>query len=528
MVLLKKYFPDSLIFTFLLMIGIKISYHSQNITDVDSFDESIYLFRGTTINPFIKHHLDGFFYYAWYKVLSLFTADNSGLFFLNYSILLVLPALLIFIFLRVIKVNLLIAFVCALIFLISSANVFVIPFITKFAFCVILTGLMFIYKIKGRSSKMLAAVLLSFVMIYIRPEFIFTLFATSLLYLLLVIKNFKSGKKKSVLKEVLPLFLLILLMIFFNPVSRHRANVAFTQHYAKDILERPSKTSPDPENNTMPGEIMQEHFSTELSMSEAIMNNPKNFFEHTGYNLLRFREHLYDAFPYLVIQDDNKILFVCFYIFFTAVLLTAIYFFYKRIVKKSLGQFALIFFLFFVPPFISSIIYYPRVHYIILCIAFILIYLSNELSSRVASVLLFKKYSFHAAIISGLLTVFLLPFRAGSASIHETNCTILHTAMELNKFDFKDEVNFFAVGPGIVTFLNNDWKYVSDELFEKQFNSFVDQYNINLILVNDHFYAHPLIKTDPGTNIFLKDTAFVRIDIPGCSSFLMARKDIVK
>ena len=78
----------------------------------------IYLFRGITISPFIKHHLDGFFYYLWYNLISHFTADNFELFFLNNNILFVLPGLLIFLFLRIIRTDILISFISAAIYLV--------------------------------------------------------------------------------------------------------------------------------------------------------------------------------------------------------------------------------------------------------------------------------------------------------------------------------------------------------------------------------------------------------------------------
>ncbi|MBK8983968.1 MAG: hypothetical protein IPM38_17025 [Ignavibacteria bacterium] len=356
----RKHFPDYIIFILLLIIGIKLSYHSGNITDIDPFDESIYLYRGTVLNPFIKHHLDGFLYYFWYKILSLFTTDNFELFFLNNSILLVLPGLLLFSFLRVMRVNIFPAFIAALLFMFSSANIFVIPLITKFAISVILFGFMFIYKIQKPCEKLLGAVLLAFILLYIRPEFILTLSVLSVLFILYVLRQSKGNPKLRLSLKIFPLVLMIIIIIFFNPVSRHRANISFMQHYSRDILERETGAIQNLDQITRPDEIMRRDFSTDYSMSKAFINNPPLFLEHMGYNFYRTLEHIEDALPYFLSEKRDTVPKEMLFVISILLLILTCYFILARIKKKKFGVFDLIFILFSLPPFISVLIFYPR------------------------------------------------------------------------------------------------------------------------------------------------------------------------
>ncbi|MBK8983967.1 MAG: hypothetical protein IPM38_17020 [Ignavibacteria bacterium] len=163
----------------------------------------------------------------------------------------------------------------------------------------------------------------------------------------------------------------------------------------------------------------------------------------------------------------------------------------------------------------------------IFIIAFLLIFLSYELSLCIRHDSQFEKYSFPVSVISALLFIIIIPFRAGSVSIHDTDCTRIHTASELNKFEFQTKINFFAVGPGIMTFLKNGWTYVSDEKLQAPVEEFFRDNNVNLILVNNYFFNHPLIINNNEIENILNDTDFVQIRIAGCDSYLLARKDIL-
>ncbi|MBK8983708.1 MAG: hypothetical protein IPM38_15665 [Ignavibacteria bacterium] len=504
----------------------KLSLHIEKISDINNYDDTVYLMRGITVNPFIKSHLDGFVYYVWFKLLSVFTDSNVGLYFLNNSILLVLPALILFIFLRVIKVNLLIAFVTAAVFMLSSANVFVIPFITKFALCLTLTGFIVLCKIKSPEKKLLFSVFLSVVLLYIRPEFILTLILSVSIYAVYVFKN--KGDNGSILRKLLPVVLLIIVITLFNPVSRHRANVAFTQHYAMGVQQRSADENYKSGKLTDPEEIMRKDFSTDYSMTNAVTNNPALFFEHIRQNALRLDESLKETFPYFINKDKNKILYALLYILSLAMTALFFYFLIVRIRKKKLKLIFQLYIIYALPLFISIFIYYPRLHYIVFIFAFILIYLSYEISLRVNSFNVVRKYSFTAAMLSGIILTIAVPYRAGSVSIHESRCTAVHTIKSINNLNFNDSINFLAAGPGISAYIEKNWNIVKDYTIDGPLENFIGKDKINLILVDNFLLDHPSLISEKGLESILNDSNFVKLNIPHCTSFLLAEKNLLK
>ncbi len=521
---IRKYLPFTIIFSFLFILGLKLSLNIKRITDINNYDDTVYLMRGIAVDPFIKSHHDGFIYYLWFKFLSVFTESNTGLYFLNSSLLIVLPALAMFIFLRVIKVNILIAFISAALFMLSSANIFVIPFITKFALCLTLTGFIVLYKIKSHEKKLLFSVFLSAALLYTRPEFILTLILSITFYAVFVFKR-KDGK--SVLRKLMPAVILILIIVLFNPVSRHRANVAFAQHYAMGIQQLDTDENEMTGKPAEPQDVMRRDFSTDHSMTKALRNNPALFIEHIAQNALRLGGSLKETFPYFISEKSNTALYYLFYVISFA--MSALFFYFliasiRRKKFKSIFQFYIIYTL---PLLISVFIYFPRIHYIIFIFAFILIYLSYEVSLRVNSLYIVKKYSFIAAVILGIIFTIAVPFRADTVSIHESQCTAVHTINTINSLIFIDSVNFLAAGPGISAYVEQGWNIVKYYDLNGPLENFTGKNKINLILVDNFLLDHPVLINENSLENILNDSNYVMLNIPGCGSFLLAEKSIL-
>ncbi len=345
-----------------------------------------------------------------------------------------------------------------------------------------------------------------------------------IIYIIYIFRNNKQIKS-NIIKELIPVILILLLIIFFNPVSRHRANIAFTQHYAMGIQQRDNNR-----NGKLgePEEIMRKDFSTDYSISKALTNNPQLFLEHVWFNFLRLGEIIEDTFPFFIIKGEHKLLSKIFYLTFLMLSAFFCYSLIVRIRKKKSGILTLIYFLYVLPPVISVFIFYPRVHYLIFLFAFVLIYLSYEISKRINSYEIMRKYYFPAAVVIGVFLIIVVPFRADTESIHESHCTELNAINSINKYKFNGKINFLAAGPGIVTYLENDWNIIKDGNIESPLQNFIKKNDINLILVDDFFLNHPSVIDEAELEMILNDTNFVKLNIPNCTSYLLARKNIMK
>lgn len=522
---IKEKIPDILIFFILLIIGIKISFGSENFTDIWYYDESMYLTKGVNFEPFARAYRDGYFYFLWYKSISLFSADNLDLYFLNNTILLFLPGLVLYIFLRSLKVNILISFLGSLVLLLSSVNIFVVPFVTKFALLILLTGFIVLYKIKKPEHKLIFSIFFSMVLMYTRPEYMLSFFILSMIYIIYLIRNSSKETNFGIIKKAVFILSLIILIYSVNPLTQGRANLAFTQHYVKDIN---SRNGADVFGLSNTDDIMNEHFGENASMFSAMKNNPALFTEHMWNNFVRLKENIVQIIPYRIVEKNLTTLILISKIFFSIAVLFSIYSLIRRIYKKEIGLFGLIYFILALPTLVSIILYYPRAHYLIIIITLWLVYFCFELSNVLIS-LKIKKINYSiAALTGGILLIFIVPFRSHAASIHQSRCTNLNTMRFLNNLKLQDTVNFFNAGSGMQTFLGNNWNYKSAELINDTFENFVNDNQVNLIIVENSVFLHRKIKSELDLKSIQDNPDFTRIDIPGSSKYVLIKKNILK
>lgn len=521
---IKERLPDILIFFILLIIGIKISFGSENFTDIWYYDESMYLTKGVNFDPFARAYRDGYFYFLWYKCISLFSADNIELYFLNNTILLFLPELLLYLFLRILKINILISFLGSLVLLLSSVNIFVVPFVTKFVLLIILTGLIVLCKIKKPEHKIIFSIFFSLVLMYTRPEYILSFFILFMIYIIYLMRNFSKENIFEIIKKAVLMLSLLVLIYRFNPVTQGRANLAFTQHYVKDINNR---NGADVFGLTNNDNIMNEHFGENASMFSALKNNPTLFTEHMWNNFVRLKDNIVQIIPYKIVEKNLSKLILISQIFFLIAVLFTIYSLIRRIYKKEIGLFGLIYFIFALPTLISIILYYPRAHYLIVIITMWLVYFCFELSNVLTSLKIKKINYTMAAITTGILLIFIVPFRSHAASIHQSGCTNLNTLRFLINLKLQDTVNFFNVGSGMQTYLGKNWNYKSAELINDTFENFVNDNQVNLIIVEKSVFHHRNIKSESDVQSIQANPDFTRIDIPGCSTYVLVKKNML-
>lgn len=515
-----KHLSDSILFIFILIISFKLAHDAWKYTDIIFYDESMYLSKGVKFIPFSEFFKDGYIYFAWYKFLSLFAVDNIDLYFLNNSILLFAPSIAIYIFLRVIKTNLLIAFFTSVLFLISAANMITWPFITKFTLLVMLIGLIIVYCINDRNKKLSGAFFLSAVITYIRPEFILTMLILLVIYCIILLKETACKINRRLIVSLLPVLPVLILILIYNPVKSDRASLAFMQHYSKDINERRGVYTVDGLKDA--DSIMMADFGGNVSLKNAFLKNPFKFLEHTKYNLLRLPRFISYMVPYTV-TEGNESVFKIFIVLSYICLAVSILFFIKCILKKELSLFRFIFLSFALPTLISIIVYYPRDHYLLLTIVFVIIFFSFELSKILKKFLFFKKYSPMTAIALGVVMVAFMPVRSNDVCIHDNGCTTFNTLKTMRDFQLSEQINLLAAGSGIQNYLGSNWNYISAELIDGSLEEFIEKNNVNIILVDNYLFTHPKIKADTAFRKLIEDKKFIKYGIPNCTSYLLVK-----
>ena len=221
---------------FIIIIGIYTVYDIQKYADILFWDESLYMQKGLQL--WQQPSLDwGPFYNIWYKLLSYFTSDKIELYYLNIKVLSVLLPLLLFIFLMVNNINPMLSFFVSILFLYSYINLPIWPKVSHWCLIVFLIALIISKRfINSVYLKFLTIILGMIVCSYIRPEFYlaFILFSCfTIIHLFIYRHQYPIKSIALYLSGILGLFILVKLV--GNPTKtggNGRMLITFGQHFA--------------------------------------------------------------------------------------------------------------------------------------------------------------------------------------------------------------------------------------------------------------------------------------------------------
>lgn len=373
----------------LVICSIKICWNLQNYMDVLFWDESLYLHRGTCMFNFIPHDW-GPSYSLWYKILSVFIHDKIQLYYFNFKFTTILISICLFMLLLSCGVQRILSFILALFFLSSFINLPVWPRISHFCIIVFLVG---IITAKYSKSTLLKYCILSFAFMicsYARPE----LFIPFIVCFGFTIVLFLVKIKKITRAEIGVLFMLIgcfiFIFIFFktplNNGDSARSLRVFLQHFAWNAAVWKNDQSPFwLEFN----ETNKQYFSNVSSLSTIIHSNPEVFFHHIFFNLKHYillTGKVVVSFFFPVFTKDFHWLclmvgamFLIIYLSFGA---TAKYFFKRFLILIKANLFTLFMLFLVLAPTVFICIYaYPRHHYILLQVPFLMLLFALIFSS---------------------------------------------------------------------------------------------------------------------------------------------------
>ncbi|MGK7924878.1 MAG: hypothetical protein AB4290_06410, partial [Spirulina sp.] len=214
---------DILLVLFLLLIACKFTYSLETIRDIELYDESFYLHQGVKIFELgIPQASWAPLYSMWYLFLSLFTGDNIALFYLNFKVLIILPPLLFYIYLRTLLVRPIIAIFFAFAYCISSISLLT-PRPGNFAVLVLLSFLIVANLTKDNLNFYFLTALAFLTIAFIRPEYTLSFLIVFTIYLMLFIRSvfFRKIKlkNKSLQLVFISTLMLLLILLIGNPLA---------------------------------------------------------------------------------------------------------------------------------------------------------------------------------------------------------------------------------------------------------------------------------------------------------------------
>ena len=489
----------------ILLTGILMTNGLKSSMDIFFLDESSYLVRGTKMFGSIPKRW-GPLYCAWYRILYIFEENLVDLFYLNFKWMAILPSTLLFLALSRFSKSAILPLLIALSFLVSNFNLPVYPKISFYCSAIILSVLWASSFCKEVFYKALlflsAALLLSFA----RPEFYLSfLLIIPATIVVLAIKKVKVKKQYVWAFSVFLLSAIILHIALGNPMlmkigGHNRSLIAFGEHFAYNYAQW---NNIDLYTWLAWEDIFREHFGNANSLTAAIQANFSLFWKHITSNLGEFISSFSNLVTSLIIP--LKISTKAGIIVGIGILLFIVISISKNL-KKVWNLEILFLLLLALPAIISSILIYPRNHYLVLLVPLV----GTLLIASLNFIATLKKSLTTIGIIALVGLFVLLGPKAGDYKYFEIRKEegILNNQMAVAMFQ-----NVTLTQP--VTMLSNEGDFaefahkkirwiVPSSKKQEGFSTFLENENPDIIYLTQSIYKNPYYANDQSWNTFLK------------------------
>jgi len=517
---LREHISEILGLLVLLIVHLKFTFNLSAVSDIVLADESGVIAR--SIDFSVKNlRGDGWLYILWYKLLDVFSGNLLELYFINNIVLIGLNSYFIYLILLKSKVHRLISLISAVVFMISTINADIWPFVTRLALASILLTYYISMFFQKREEVLLVWNIGAFFTMYIRPEFTITFYAITLvnLWFLIVahIKTWRNNKKILFYKKHVMMFCLIAgIVVFGSPMKGSRSILAFGQHFS---INYTAWTGQNINPWTNWEAIMNKTFKTTSSISEAFRNNSVAFLRHLNMNRKNlFSNLLLHLRPTGVSTEYSKKMYKAFARLFVVLALIVLVLHFGRMVKSKRFDFSdtinrfILLIIFFMPPvFFSAILIYPRLHYVIMLIGLLFILTILLINPLLPSIRFRqKKYHIIAEIIIIILIVYSVPFKVSGEPgfklkhakyIQEKEPTNVQIINTLSKIKWNENTVLLSMRPGLPVFLNPEVKHIFGGEKTLAFDEYMHKNKITAILVTEDLLTNVRFKDD---DAFLK------------------------
>lgn len=437
--------------------------------DIIFYDEVSYLEKGVYLNNHIFE--DGFIYYIYYKILSIFIAEKVTIYKVSNLILILSNYIIIYTILTGKKNKDLIILLISL-FYTSTKILDLWPFITLFTSIFIMY---LIYSLQTKKNNKINILVILFILVYIRPEFTYSFY----LYLVFIIINSIIKKKYFSINYYIFALLLIIINIKNNVLSI-RAHQAFAQHYTLRLHQLGLiPKSINPWTTTYYFDLI---FPNTNSLFQILLIYPEKLFKHIWSNFLDIPINILS-----LLNDDISLIPMYLFLIILIILYVRNYLNKLIIYNKNIILFVIL-----LSPILSSaLIIYPRDHYLFQLLIIIFVFIYTPISKLNISTSIYY--------ISYAITIFLL-----LSNVHKINlkysenkklsCTNEKIINTINELYIKNS-NILTVRGNICSMVSeNKCKHIFEWEKQENWNEFYRKFNINLVLVeenlkNDYRYS---------------------------------------
>ncbi len=275
---------QTLFYLFVIMlVAFKQLHGVQQHLDLPFFDETEYLQKGIGIPQHIYNDW-GPSYNLWYFVVSKFSADAVQTFFLNYSILMVLTPVLLFLFLIHYQTEKNLALFATLSFSMQPLLISNFTYVSHFCLCIILLAFIISARVQRTDTKIITAFTASYICMYARQEFLLVTVSLLFLWMGYIIQQRKIRLNAGyvVLLGFIALLYFIFGFISFKAQGIDRSLFAFKQHFYTNYVFWTKEVLTVDEFDRL------DIFKGSTTMLQCLLANPLMFAKHVGTNILNY------------------------------------------------------------------------------------------------------------------------------------------------------------------------------------------------------------------------------------------------
>ncbi|PWH15960.1 MAG: hypothetical protein DDG60_05075 [Anaerolineae bacterium] len=518
---------DWLAILVILAAGLKFVWGMEADLDIGLYDESVYLYTGVKLPTLgLPPAQAAPLYAVWYFILSWFVADRVHLYYVNHQLMIILPAMLVYALLRRNRVSIPISLAVAWLFLVSRGNPYTWPKVSHFGLIVALvTFLAISYKQTALLNSAIASVGALFVS-YVRPEYFVVYLLLVCVFLGLLIYQWRATKQIPLVPLVLyGLVSIVVIPALGIPVQGTRSMIAFGQHFALNWV---AWTGSDLNPWTNWKEIVSQHFGAVASVGEAAWNNPGMFLQHVAYNLRKTLNVVLTAVLPVFFPTDlfSKSLVMVFFV--------GLFAFSFEKVRENFRVYRAVLFLlwlFPLPGVISTILIYPREHYLLmvyslLAVSFTVLVGANAASQTDTMVQKRAGGLYQQLVLVGLLIVALTPyFRVNRGQPN------LQTIRFIQALNIQRQVNLLEADGGYAIYLGDHFQRVPEYEKNVSFFQYLQKKEVGMIVLSNLLSNDARFDKDEEWHQFLSDSSrygFVRFDIPNTKRAVFVRADILE
>lgn len=481
--------------------------------DLLFWDEANYMKSGMAM-PEKFNRAWGPSYAVWYKLLSFLESDTIRLYYLNYRLMTILPAVALFVFFALSNIRLWVSFSLGLLFLFASLNLPVWPKISHYALFVFMLGMILMKYIPNYLVKISFISVFALFISYSRPEFYLSYLGLLALWIVaLCFRQFRS--RPAIIWSVV--FLLIgfsAQYLFKNPLFNFqgdRSALAFAQHFMFNYFTW-NEIDQDFWITWMP--YYDELFGNAASIKEIYAVNSQMFYLHFLTNFQNYfikSFHLFsdamlpEALVNIPIKGRIAILLIG-----TVIMMTLVSFnhFFSNLIRslRKNALVLLVLFIFIAPSLISCFVIYPRDHYMIFHYFFILFFASVIIFFKPKGSPVYDKYSFIFSILVLFIVYWLMP--STQAYDHfdlwrkEKSQANLKTVEALRAYEFTDSIRIVENEGGINLFLNDNYIWIRGFMKDTSWTSYIENEKVDIIYVTPSLVKYPSLKSDTSWVLF--------------------------